>query len=135
MLVAVVQVGEVGVIVFDRLVHMRMRMRCRGDRSIVGMAVVEIVVPMGMHVGRDLVTMDMRVASAQHECDRSREDGSRDALLPRKPLGQECYGEQHAEERTGREQHLGTGSSNALGCRDEQDNAAPVTDRTESNGG
>jgi hypothetical protein len=87
--VPVVGIGEVGVLVDERRVNVRMGVRLR-DRISVSMPVV-LVVDVRVLVLVRLMRVRVRVASAQHERDSGRHERARDEVSRSEPVPEQRY--------------------------------------------
>ena len=111
MLVPVMDVGEMGVTMTHRSVHVPVRMRLPWRLAAIMAVLVVSIMHMPMLVGHLFVAMFVLVALRQMEPDSNGHEQSGDSKLDRHRFPQNEYGDQPAEEWSQREVCPGPGRS------------------------
>lgn len=135
MLVPVMDVGEMGVAMTQRGVHVPVRMRLPWRLATIMAVLVVLIMHMSMLVGHFFVAMFVFVALRQMKPDSNRHEQSGDSELDRHRFPQNEHGDQPAEERSQREVRPGPGRSNVPKGNNEEHQADTVTGKSDNHRG
>ncbi len=135
MLVPVMDIGEMGVAMTQRSVHVPVRMRLAWRLAAIMPVLMVLIMYMPMLVGQLVVAMFVLVALCQMEPDSDGHEKPRDNELDRHRFPQNEDGDQPAEEWSQREVRPGPGRSNVPKGNNEEHQADTVTGKSDNHGG